>query len=91
MSNRSYTPQWYMREVEMATAAAKRRLRPFGAMYKPTGPLPLKFIRMGELTDHAVSSPRFMGVFDPTTSGMEHALTLELIAQYKRERRERDE
>jgi hypothetical protein len=80
-------PHWFMDEVEELTQKAKTRARPFGAFYTPDKDQPARLVGMSQVDPEAATSPRFMGMFDPASSGMEHALTMCLIHQFKREKR----
>lgn len=76
-----------MDEVERETRLAKARARPFGAFYTPDKSRPVRLVSLHQVDPEAATSPRFMGMFDPSSSGMEHALTMCLIHQFKREKR----
>lgn len=82
-----FVPRWYMAEVEAVAADAKLNMEPFGALYTPDLHRPVMVITVDELDNISASSPRYMGMFDPKSSGMEQALTLALIHQFKREPR----
>lgn len=81
-------PHWFMEEVEYVIRSTKRRGRPFAAFYRPDrGATPVLEVPLDRLDDHAVQSPRFMGVYDPSSSGMESALSRDLIEMYRAEPR----